>query len=294
MSAHRADLAGLAVFGGLAAWTFAVATSPDPSQLVTAGAGYHLLSACMLLSAAKRCGGLPQVPASCLVSLAAALSLRLCSTTYFEGYLPVDATGDGPYQVLEGMTLLCVLRALTMFEAAGSSIDWAPTLAGLALAGGLGAACHGDLDKSPAFDALYAVSVYAEVAACAHCLRQAAGLPLCYVVPQLAGLGCRARFWVVAFPEISVEAPQLLQAFFPQVLVASHLVMCAAYGYAVMRDTFPESAAPQEAAVAPAPVEQHVTVGELKITVPAGCRQLVPVSAVYTDGLLRVVYQPTA
>lgn len=315
----RADVAGGLAFLMLVAWGAHVAANPDPSQLVTVGAAAHLLSLCMLLSEARRTRSLPQVSAACLLMLAIGLALRLCSTTYFQGYLPIDATGDGPFQVLEGIALLCAMRGLALYEAAGESPEWRAVLLACTLCAGAAGSCFGDLDRNPTFDGLWAMSVYVETVACVAItcqlkalVERREGLPLGFVLPQLLGFACRASFWHAAYAEIAPENPIRLQEYFPQVLLGVHLLMIASYAglllAAFMTHGTPPAPAPAPVpAPAPAVVEPKVAqvaqagaadlatvmLGELKIAVPPGCSQLVPLSAVYTaEGTLRVTYKP--
>lgn len=307
----QADVAGGVAFAALFGWALHVAANPDPSQLVTVGAAAHLLSLCMLLSEARRTRSMPQVSANSLLLLALGFAFRLCSTTYFQGYLPIDSTGDGPFQVLEGVALLCAMRGLALFEAAGQYPSVRPCLAALTVAAVLAGACFGDLDRNPTFDGLWALSVYIETLAVMMIRRELQAvvdkretLPLGFVLPQLLGFVCRVFFWHAAYAEIAPEKPVRLQEYFPQVLLAVHWVTIVSYGSlllaAVLTHGTPAPAAPAPAAPAQPLVQPtaaaatgKVMLGELEISVPLGCTQLVPLAAVYTaEGTLRVTYKP--
>lgn len=312
----HADYAGGFVFLLLTAWAANVALSPDPSQLVTVGAAAHLLSLCMLLSEARRSRSLPQVPAAHLLLLAVGLALRLCSTTTYQGYLPVDASGDGPFQVLEGVALLCAVRGMALFEAQSEAPAWRPVAGALTLAALGAAVCFGDLDRSPLFDMLWAMSVYVEALASVLISRhlqpvvdRRGRLPLGFVLPQLLGYACRVHFWHCAFGEIAPEKPVYLQQYFPQVLCSVHWLPIAAYGALLVESLGPapepqpepaeqpEAKAPQMAGLPQLPGGEAdystLRLAELEIRVPKGCTQLIPVRAEYTkEGTLRVAYQP--
>merc|ERR1719313_1462501 len=256
---------------------------------------------------------MPQISANSLLLLALGFAFRLCSTTYFQGYLPIDSTGDGPFQVLEGVALLCAMRGLALFESQGQYPEVRPCLAALTAAAVLAGACFGDLDRNPTFDGLWALSVYIETVAVLMIRRELQAvvdkretLPLGFVLPQLLGFVCRVFFWHAAYAEIAPEKPVRLQEYFPQVLLAVLWVTIASYGSlllaAAMTHGTPPAPAPAPK-IAPAPAAQplvapaapaggKVMLGELEISVPPGCTQLVPLAAVYTaEGTLRVTYK---
>jgi len=309
MKTAAVDVTGGLAFLCLTAWAAQVASTPEPSQLITVGAAAHLLSILLQLGEARRSQALPEVPGWVLLLFALGLGLRLCSTTYFQGYLPIDATGDGPYQVLEGLALLCALRQLAMFEAKSAPLELGKAVGCFAVAGLCAVACFGDLDRNVVFDTLWVMSVYCEtlatVAGCAHLahnVHKRIALPYHFLLPQLLGIACRCHFWTAAYAEIKVENPVRLQQFFPEVLVGVHCVMIAANGLLLLAAAatagtpVPEEAPPtQPLAKSDGGAADMSTVkfGELEVSVPAGCTQLVPLSAVYTaDGVLRVTYKP--
>merc|ERR1719271_1778394 len=52
------------------------------------------------------------ISAQTLILQALSFALRLCSTTWLNGYIPVDGTGDWLYQALDVSALLIVLNIL--------------------------------------------------------------------------------------------------------------------------------------------------------------------------------------
>merc|ERR1719240_2371585 len=83
------------------------------------------LSTCITLGVAIQCfaysclrlkisqqNSVAGISAQTLILQALAFALRLCSTTWLKGYIPVDGTGDGLYQVLDVSALILVLNIL--------------------------------------------------------------------------------------------------------------------------------------------------------------------------------------
>lgn len=281
-------------FVAIVVWAVHVARTPDPSQLLTCGAALHLLSLVSMLLAAGR-AGLPEASCCAMLLLAASLALRLCSTTYFQGYLPVDSSGDGPYQVIEATALLLALKVVAYVEARGKTpLNWRPALSAATFSAMLAALCYGSLNKNPTFDRIYAMSIYVELCAvafqAAHLVTlPAAQAPYGFLVPQVFGFLCRLRFWLAAYGEIAAKEPARFQDYFPECLVGSSLLGASLFGVLVLRRLLQR------------PGPRAVTVAALPEKIPGlpmppgGCRKLVPVSAVYTDdGLLRVTYRPSA
>lgn len=91
---------------------------------------------------------------------AVALVCRLSSTLWLNGYLPVDATGDYIYQMVDVCSLGLVLWLLYhisiahrgTYQAAEDSLPLAPMLLGSLV---LGVLFHADMNSRPVFDALW-------------------------------------------------------------------------------------------------------------------------------------------
>jgi len=90
----------------------------------------------------------------------AAISLRLSSTTWLNGYLPVDMTGDWIYQLFD-ITSLAILSWLLhqaffkqqhTYQASEDTLAVSPIVLGCAL---LAALLHADMNARPVFDALW-------------------------------------------------------------------------------------------------------------------------------------------
>jgi len=81
------------------------------SGLITLSAAFLLLGFTMLLVEVSKNyeRSAKSISLSSLYLFAATLSCRLYSTTQYNGYLPVDRTGQGVYQFVEASSLVCVL-----------------------------------------------------------------------------------------------------------------------------------------------------------------------------------------
>jgi len=101
---------------------------------------------------------------------ALALACRLSSTTWLEGYLPFDKTGDYLYQCFDALSLVMVLwllyRVLKVqqetYEKEQDSLSAVPfAVASLVLA----VLFHGDLDDRPLFDTLWMCGLFVSAVA---------------------------------------------------------------------------------------------------------------------------------
>lgn len=105
-----------------------------------------------------------------------ALSLRLSSSMWLNGYLPIDATGDGVFQMIDVCSLalaVCMLRRMTDALPAGATLDGlGPLRFGVPMAFALAALVHANMDERPMFDTLWTAG---------HFLSSAASLPQLYL-----------------------------------------------------------------------------------------------------------------
>jgi len=86
------------------------------SGLITLSAAFLLLGFTMLLVEVSKNyeKSAKSISLSSLYLFAATLSCRLYSTTQYNGYLPVDRTGQGVYQCVEAASLACVLVLIAL------------------------------------------------------------------------------------------------------------------------------------------------------------------------------------
>lgn len=105
-----------------------------------------------------------------LMLQALACALRLCSTTWLNGYIPVDGTGDGLYQFLDLCALLLVLQLLycvfkshsSMYQSEHDTFNVEMMALGCFV---LAVLVHPDLNNRPVFDTLWTTALYIDVVA---------------------------------------------------------------------------------------------------------------------------------
>jgi len=115
-------------------------------------------------------GSAEGISAGALTLDAFAFVFRLSSTTWLNGYLPVDVSGDYVYQAIDLCSLLMVLWLLhrVVVVHRGSymaSEDSFPVIPSVLTCLGLAALLHGDLDDHPLFDTLWMAGLFAGVVA---------------------------------------------------------------------------------------------------------------------------------
>jgi len=157
------------VYVAFAVLTLVVGEAVDGtfSTVLTVGAGLQSLGFVLLCAHVRRKRSVAGLSARALELAAAHFALRLLSTSLKNGYIPVDATGDGVYQLLDLLSLCCALDLLyrmsktyrethTEDTSPGSA---ATTVAWCVLGGFL---VHGNFNKSPLFDAIWSASLNVE------------------------------------------------------------------------------------------------------------------------------------
>jgi hypothetical protein len=156
--------------------------------LVGAGAVYHFIakgefSAILTMAVIFQClamallgmhilakGNVSGVSARALTLEAISFACRLSSTTWLNGYLPVDASGDMIYQAVDVCSLLVVLWLLyhILVEQRNSydkESDTLPTLPMVVGAFILAAILHADMNSRPFFDTLWMMGLFVGVVA---------------------------------------------------------------------------------------------------------------------------------
>merc|ERR1719401_3328055 len=104
------------------------------------------------------------ISARALALDALALCCRLSSTTWLNGYLPVDASGDWFFQAVDACSLvlvLCLLRHLLMDKRSNYAADEDafPILPMTVGSFALAALLHADMNNRPFFDAMWMASL---------------------------------------------------------------------------------------------------------------------------------------
>jgi len=240
----------------------------DSSILITVGAAMQLLAMILLwvtsidsdeytvVPTDPRSDGMPtraQIPRASLeftILFGLGVAFRVFVTATWEGYLPNDPTGDGCIQLMEGITLCCIVYGMTARELWN---DWRTSLKNAFLPTLLcvlaGCICFGDLDipeeeavlkvsehtSSTLSDKVYASSIYLEMVSWFHMVRfmreQNRKTSTEFFLPSALGAFCRAFYWHAAFDETVVRNPVLLQGIFPWVLIGCHVVMGSTCGF---------------------------------------------------------------
>jgi hypothetical protein len=139
---------------------------------------YHLLaegefSALLTLSAIMQClafallgwqvvmCGSTGISAQALVLDGLALCFRLSCTTWLNGYLPVDASGDYAYQITDGLSLLIVLWLIHRLVSKGcDNDDNFPVMRTVIVALVLAGVLRSELNDRPLFDTLWMAGLF--------------------------------------------------------------------------------------------------------------------------------------
>jgi len=140
------------------------------SSVLTMSAIVQCLGFAFLCMQVISSGSAAGVSASALKLDAIAVCLRLSSTTWLNGYLPVDKTGDHVYQILDicslAMMLFLLYRVLVVnrssYQISEDTYTATPTVfMSLVLA----ALLHGNMDAHPLFDTFWMAGLFTEVVA---------------------------------------------------------------------------------------------------------------------------------
>lgn len=149
-----------AIFIVVAFLVYHLIAESEFSSLLTLSAIIQSLAFALLGWQVVMCGN-KGISLKALVLDAVALLFRLSCTTWLNGYLPVDASGDYAYQIADVLSLSIILWVVVRAFSKGCDNDDTfpvmPTIIGaLALAGIL----HSDLNDRPAFDTLWMASLF--------------------------------------------------------------------------------------------------------------------------------------
>merc|ERR1719456_738840 len=140
------------------------------SAVLTLSAVFQCLAFCLLVVQALSSGTVHGISAKSLQLDALALVCRLSSTTWLNGYLPFDQTGDYLYQCFDALSLAVVVwllyRVLIVqretYEAEEDVLPAAPFALGSFILAGL---LHGDLNDRPIFDSLWMCGLFVSAVA---------------------------------------------------------------------------------------------------------------------------------
>jgi len=174
------------VFATVAMFVYHLIAEQEFSSVLTLSAVFQCL-AFSLLGMQMFLGNSTQGISSKSLQLdALALACRLSSTTWLEGYLPADQSGDYLYQIFDALSLGMVLWLLyrvvsaqgKTYDAEHDSLSAVPFMLGSLV---LAILFHGDLDDRPLFDTLWMCGLFISAVAVLPQLwmmtRDRAGVP---------------------------------------------------------------------------------------------------------------------
>jgi len=162
-------IAVYAVFVTVAVLVYHWIAEGEFSAVLTLSAIFQCLAFC-LLGVQALAGTTQGISVKSLQLDALALACRLSSTTWLQGYLPFDSTGDYLYQCFDALSLAMVLwllyRVLSIqkesYEPDEDGLPaWPFAVASLVLAG----LFHGDLNDRPLFDTLWMCGLFVSAVA---------------------------------------------------------------------------------------------------------------------------------
>jgi len=162
--------AAYAVFGVGAYVVFSHMAGGEFSAILTLSVVFQCLSLTLLGLQVLSKGSAAGISARALQLDATALCLRLSSTTWLNGYLPVDMTGDWIYQAFDAGSLAIVIWLLiqvlathrSTYQADEDSLAAGPMILVSLL---LAAALHADMNSRPLFDALWMAGLFVSAVA---------------------------------------------------------------------------------------------------------------------------------
>lgn len=158
------------IAGCIALGVYQSVAEREYSSILTLSAIFQCLGAMFLCFQVVSSGTARGISASSLQLDALSVAFRLSSTTWLNGYLPVDRSGDMVYQSFDALSLgafaFLLYRVLVVhrgtYQASEDSCMIRPlVLVSLVLAGIL----HGDMDANPLFDTFWMTGLFLGVLA---------------------------------------------------------------------------------------------------------------------------------
>lgn len=203
---HSSTLSVYLFFAALSVYTARYLSDHDWSALIAVDYMLQALATIQLLVHMLEHGKIKGISVGMLQALAMSYGLRLSSTVWLQGYLPVDQTGTWFCQVMDLTSLVCVVQLLQRVSASprdsevveADKFPMTPLLSGCLV---LGLCCHADLDQRPLFDALWTAGF---LAGCVAPLPQvvvtlscegAPPLPCHFTVPLSLAVVATTAFW---------------------------------------------------------------------------------------------------
>jgi ER lumen protein retaining receptor len=162
---HAAVMPVYVVFVTVAVLVYHLIAEGEFSSVLTLSAIFQCLAFSVLGLQALSSDTVQGISAKSLSLDALALACRLSSTTWLEGYLPADQTGDYLYQIFDALSLAMVLWVMyrvinakrSSCEEDDDALPALPFAVGSVILAGL---LHGDLNDRPIFDALWMCGLF--------------------------------------------------------------------------------------------------------------------------------------
>jgi hypothetical protein len=159
-----------AAFVGIAVLAYQFIGEGRFSSILTISAIFQCLAFCLLVVHAVSKESVNGISAKSLQLEAFALSCRLSTTVWLEGYVPTDHTGDFLYQCIDALSLSLVLGLLYRVRKASDrtnevdadSLPVIPFMAGSVV---IACLCHGNIMTWQIFDAIYMCGLYVGILA---------------------------------------------------------------------------------------------------------------------------------
>jgi len=209
----------------------------DFSAVLTMGSGIQSLGFMLLLQKIATTGSVAGISSRTLEIYALMYICRLTSTLPRNGYLPIDASGDHVYQVLDTLCFFLVLQLLycvrvKFVHTYQASCDTLPIWCAVPACLLLGGCIHGHLDSSFFFDSSWAASMYLDTLVMMPQLwmlvvqaGEVEALTSHYIAAYPARAACSLAFWWYGYPELRPEDGGLNIAGY--LCMIGHVVMLA-------------------------------------------------------------------
>lgn len=193
-------------------------TDHDFSAVLTLGAGVQCLGFLALLLKVRAQKTVTGISSKSLEVYSLVFLFRLSSTLVKNGYIPVDRSGDWVYQAADIVSFLIVLQLLlcihkthrATYQAEHDTLNIWRAVPPCML---LGVFVHGDLNNSPFFDAMWAISLNLDTIALLPQLwmltkmgGKVEALTSHFVVALTASRALAFLFWYHGFPELAPQA----------------------------------------------------------------------------------------
>jgi len=199
---------------GLGALVFQSYGNLGLSTLPTLSVGIQCVGYTCLALKISQTQSVAGISGQTVVLQALSYALRLCSTTWLEGYIPVDETGDWLYQSLDVFALLMALQIIyCVFKSHRYSYQeedaqHVPIIVlGCFL---LAALVHPELNNRPLFDILWTAALYIDVVAMMPQLQlmaktsgSAEALTSHFVGATALSRGTSLVFWYMGYQELA-------------------------------------------------------------------------------------------